>query len=327
MTAISLPIFTDIKFAEDGSTLLQQKYQNIALTIPDADIADSVIIDFRNRSTQDDATIEELLNSALVAYTTATNWTPYLLQTTFAPKRIDQSVLSLFGEKVIYTGNSHPEIHYESVTYDLTTGSALTTTDILTPGKMDDFTNLVIAALEAKITEIALYPDYQDTVLATLPNSENWYFTEHGLAFFFSPYEIAPYTSGIIVAEIPYAKLPGILLDAFFPAEKDSASGTLLASPFTVEAANTLTQSTELICQDAAKQIILHTDKHLTNLKIAVSDNYIDYTIFATAALTPGDGVVLHVPSNAALNIQYSSDGETIYQTLQIDTKGNIQLS
>lgn len=328
MVAISLPVFTNTRYADDGTAMVQQKYQDIALTIPDADVADSVIIDFLNRTNQNEATIEELYASAMMAYTNAANWSPYLLQTTYAPKRIDLGILSLFGENVIFTGNSHPETNYTAVTYDLTTGVSLTTADILVnSSSMHQLTNLVINTLESMRDETMLYDGYEETVKSALPYSQNWYFTEQGLVFFFSPYEIGPYASGVITAELPYEQLPEILQDAYFPAEKDTASGILLATPFNVDAANTLSQSTEIICQNAQHQIILQTDTSLADLKIIMTDDYSHHTIFATATLTPGDGVILHMSTDDSLHVQYTSNGTTIYNKLQVDSRGNISLS
>ena len=48
-------------------------------------------------------------------------------------------------------------------------------------------------------------------------SSASWYFSDTGMHFYFSPYEIAPYVVGEVDIEIPYAELRGILKEEYFP--------------------------------------------------------------------------------------------------------------
>ena len=322
MFAVALPVVTQEHTAEDGTVLLRSVYQNMELTVPDPEVADEVIIDFLNRIDPLTSESGALLEQAKSAYTPGTEFTPYLSQIVFTPMRLDQGVLSLMGEYVEYQGSAHPEVTAFTCTYDLTNGIALSIKDILAGDNDGQLLQAVLDSLSQQ--KDALYEGYEKTVETLLKDSENWYLSKTGLVYCFSPYEIGPYASGVITAEVPYGKLPGILKDAYFPAEKDTSSGSLDVMPFDVENVSTLTQIAEVICSENGQGGVLYTKGLLEDVRITSSQNH---TIFAAATLSPGDGIILHGAAADSYTVQYDCGNETITSTLAFTADGTPSLS
>ena len=219
--SVAMPVITDTTVAADGNILFKNIYQNMSLTLPDQDVADTVILDFLNRVDSANRHADTIQTSAKEDYVT-NDWTPYLCQVTYNPMRIDSGVLSLYGHYASYSGTPHPESDPLSVTYDLTTGNSLHLTDIFpNDTAINTLIDLIISSLDLQKTEKMLFDDYAITVKDRIQSNfqyENaWYFNSDGLCFYFSPYEIAPYASGIVTAHIAYEQLAGLMNDAYFP--------------------------------------------------------------------------------------------------------------
>ena len=327
MYAISLPIIREETADEHGNLLFIHTYRNISLVLPDQEVADKIIIDYLDR-TDTTATAQSMLSIAKEHHTEASaSALPYRLTTDLSPVRIDQSVLSLFGETTEYTGGAHSNETGCSVTYDMTTGNVITWEDILCQGaSSEDFSTLLLAALSESNT--VLFEGYEETVTEQFkngfPNSIGWYMDTLGLCCYFSPYEIGPYSSGIITARIPYEKLTGILSDAYFPKEQDTHSGKFNIIPFDEEALGDFTQITELTLTENGSMYILYADGAISNFSISqeiapYANSEYRYTcpIFATTTLTPGDAVVLKTDHLNSLSVTYTANGQTITKQLK----------
>ena len=325
MAAVSVPAITESATAEDGTLLFQYTYQNMSLILPDPDVAHKVILDFYNRVDKTKETADSILSTAKSAYASSENWVPYLCHVTYNPARIDHGVLSLFGTNVTFNGASHPERTCVSASYDLTTGDVLTLASIMAvDASIDTFCQLTLDELAAIEEEKYLYDGYEATVKSRFntdgSQDEAWYFTNTGLCFYFSPYEIAPYASGIITIEIPYEKLTNLLYDGYFPDELDTTTGRISAQYLKDADITQFTQTAELSINKEADMILLHTDTSVQNLRIesgswndAGTVFTPDYTAFAAYTLTPGDAVMIEctIPDSApSLRITYTTGGE-----------------
>ncbi len=334
LVAISVPVITETAKAADGAVIFNYLYQNMELTLPDADVARAVITDFMNRVDTTRYTAQNIHTAAETDYNGSNSWTPYLCQITYDPMRIDYGVLSLFGSYATYQGNGRPESSYLSVSYDMTTGNALSLSSVLAEGASNDtLYQLVIAALNSQKEEKYLDEGFEaiveDRFSGNIGDDQAWYFSQNGLCFYFSPYEIAPYASGVIVAEIPYAKLTGIVKDAYFPAERDAAKGTVMLESFNPADQDAFTQSTELITGKNGEQVLLYTSKAVYDVRIETGSwssngkNYTPlHTIFAAASLTPGDAVMVQSDwsEKPDLRLTYQTDNGTV--TVFIDKNG-----
>ena len=154
-------------------------------------------------------------------------------------------------------------------------------------------------------------------------DDESWYFSQTGLCFYFSPYEIAPYASGVIVAEVPYEQLTGILENAYFPEEIPAVKGTMLKAAFDASAQEEYESFWEISLEEGSPKILLHPDTTLYNVWLEIGNNdeeFIpEYTVFAASALQAKDAIVIthdNVASLSDLRISYTSNNKTVYQTI-----------
>lgn len=325
MAAISLPVVTESETAEDGTVVFNYTYQNISLIVPDPEVADKVIVDFLNRTDMHDSA-ESIRTAAIAAYKQAPSyWTPYLSQSVYTPTRIDQSVLSLFGSYVSYDGAAHGGQVSKAVNYDLLTGNVLSWEDILAENVThEDICRLVLEALAAQEEEKMLFEGYETIVQELfshgLQHNTDWYLSGNGLCYFFSPYDIGPFSSGTIVAEIPYSSLTGILDDAYFPAERDLATGDLQVHLFEEAKAENFSQFAEVVLEAGTDKILVSVDTSVYDLRLQTGTWSANGSVFnptatvlAACALTPGDAVMIEAPladEQTQLRLIYNN-GET----------------
>ena len=259
----------------------------------------------------------------------------------YNPTRIDPGILSLFGTQAGYYGSTHPETVYSAVNYDLVTGVPLTLGDILQDSaSINMLTGAVLAFLKEHAKELYLYEEYESTVLDHFASDNlqsSWYFTEEGLCFYFTPYEIAPYSIGVITATIPYDQLSGILCDAYFPAETDSAAGSLYPTLFNGEDLSKFTRFSELIQDCDGQKYLLQPKGSVRNVRIetgiwSATGSFFtpQHTIYAASALSEGDALMIQADLTTALptmRLSYETDSGITTLFITDDDKGNIQLS
>ncbi len=329
LVSVSLPAKTDLTYAENKTVLSAYTHQQLALIHSNQQAADKIIVDFLNRMDSYDASAATLTQSATADYTGQENWIPYSQSILYSPKRIDQNVLSLFGHQVTYSGGTHPQQACSSANYDMVTGDVLTLASILTGSeKAESVANLVILALQKQQAEKRLFTGFETLVKSSITadptHNEAWYFSNTGLCFYFAPYEIAPYTSGVITAEVPYEQLTGLLYNGCFPAEQDVFPGDVFAEKITGTLSSDLDlpykQIPEVILDQDGEQVLLHTDGVLQNVSIHVitgpdADNEESsngYTVFAAEYISPNDAIMLQCDLPAGrpnLVLRYVSEG------------------
>ena len=229
LVAVTLaPVLEEEKDA-DGASIFQHQYQNITLTIPDAPEAAQKMNEAMAQQIKEAAdSAAEIRQWAKQAYTgEGESWTPYTSQIIFTPVRLDSAVVSFSGVSWEYTGGIHPNRVLFSVNFHAETGDALALADVLNHTDMAEALYLkVMDRLEQFANDLdsdmTMFQDgYEETVKEhfNLDSSSSacWYFADSGMHFYFSPYEIAPYSVGDIDIEIPYEELQGVLKEAYFP--------------------------------------------------------------------------------------------------------------
>lgn len=317
LTAVTMTTITET--APDG-VQFEYSYPNIHLLLSDPAITDKVSLELLNRIDATRTAAKDVMDTAndqeLFFYTVRCN-----------PTRVDSGILSLFGSHTSYAGGMHPNSECVSVTYDLTTGDALLLTDVLTLDcTAADLSPLVVDALAALGEDTYLYSDYPTVVEERfgqdLSADTGWYLSNVGLCFYFSPYEVAPYATGTVTAEIPYEKLVGILLDSYFPIEKSGAVGTVEAELFGQTDPSQFEQFAEVVIDKEGEAILLHTEGLVYDVTIEYgawnSEGTVftpSATVFAAGSLTPYDGVLLQafIPDVMPnLRLTYTSEEGTI---------------
>ena len=325
MITVSVPVISSDTSASDGTVIFRAVTQNMQLVMQDPDVADRIIVDFLNRIDQVAATHEETVQQAKSAYLPSDSWVPYLSSITYAPQRIDQSVLSLYGNNVHYTGSAHAIVAPCAANYNVITGDVLTLGSIITDeNALAQLCDLTIQSLTDVKEEKYLYDGFEDMVRNRFGTDEsydeNWYFSTNGLCFYFDPYSIAPYSSGIVVAEIPYEALPGIIDDAFFPPEQEDHSGKIMIANATEVDMSQFARISEVVLKPEAPMYVVYTDTSVQNVRITMTDAELgnSYTVFAAQFLSTGDAVVVQTNANLfhRLDIIYQSDGQTVTMPL-----------
>ena len=320
MLALSMPIRNE-RDADGDVVICEHVYQEVNLILPEADIAERIISDFKTKASAGD-TAQQISQWATEAYTdTSENWNRYLCEVTYTPMRFDASVLSFFGTHAYYADVYMSDGFNKAVTYDVTTGLPVKLSTVLTKISRDELVQLVNDALANLGSDIALFDEYPDVVKqrfsGSLAQEEDWYFGNDGLYFFFSPYEIAPRSSGVISVCIPYEKLAGKMDDAYFPPEQEATDGIVEALEFNDTSVEQFSQYAEVILQEGGRKSLLFTNLSVTNVRIEVGHYDSDiftpqYTIFSTPILTPGDAVMLEYGENDidSIRLTYHSSGE-----------------
>ena len=339
MAAISLPVSINNEYTEDDILLYSYKCQTVSLIIPDSEIEHNVIIDLQTRLDSFNIVAQEIRDRAKNDYTGTKDWNNYFYEILYTPTRIDLSVLSLYGEITSWGGGAHPSKSCISSNYDMTTGDILTLGTILThEDKLDALCNLLIDEVADIKAEKYLYTDYSDIIRSRFAQNESynesWFFSGSGLCFHFSPYEIAPYSSGVITITIPYEKLTGIIEDRYFPAERDVANGTVRIVKEDEAGLTAFSQIAEVILDGTGEMLFIYTDRSVQDVSINIgttdtAGNFVkSFSIFATPILTPGDAVMLQNlwDPQETIELKYMSNNKEITKYIFCDTDSEIQI-
>lgn len=347
MSAVFMPLISESPVYKDDTLVYSSIYQEISLTIPDADCADEVILDLLSRIDEMRASDEELKLWAQEDYQGQEYWMPYSTEVIYSPVRIDEKVLSLYGTTFSYSGGVHPNYGCISANYDLATGKYLKLEDVLIDKVASDtLCQKIIDKLGEIAEEYYLYDDYIRTVderFGTLfdptwESTDDWYLSGEVLGIYFSPYEIAPYASGTIEVTFTYEELDGIIQPDYIPSDlPDGVPGTVEAVLAQDVDLDSFTQFAEATMDAEGEQVVLYTDGMVTNLTLEQGSWDMDgthfspkATVFAANTLTPGDAIMLQTMFSDTmphLRLRYTSGGEEhTYFLFQSGKDGSIIL-
>lgn len=321
--AIILPTLKETVTADDGTTLFTLSYQQTQLLLGNTILEERILGDLQSRNGSILSLAAEIEGQAQIDYPESELWSEYFIDISYAPTRLDSIVLSLFCNSASYSGGPHPSITTDSVTYDLETGNVLLLVDIIAQECTSEVLyQLVLQRLTEQ--ETVLYYDYADALAEYfskgLHNIQDWYFSRNGLCFHFSPYDIAPYSSGTIIAELPYDTLEGILKDKYFPSEIPTATGSVYAERYTEDTNERFSNIIDVTLCESGDEILLYSDAAVTDLRIEAGWRYEDNeqfiprsTVFAVNILNIGDGI--HLSSDlgdetTVLRIVYRANGK-----------------
>lgn len=322
VAAVTLTPTTEAEILPDGTVLFEYNYPTIHLSLPDGEMAETVMLDFLNRIDATGAEAQQVKEAAEEFYTGKTGWNTYFYNLTYSPMRIDAGLLSLYGMESSYSGGMHPNHNACAVNYDLTTGKALKLHHILTAdASADKLTSLICSVLAQKAD--ILFSDYalcvEDRFAGDFGADEQWYLSDNGLCFFFSPYEIAPYNAGTIIAELPYEALTGILLDDFFPHETVITKGTIRVQALEdLAGLNNYSNYSEITLDAEGTSVLITTNSLVYQVKVELGEWNADgtvftpySTVFAANAMNRDDAIILKASLSEGLpniRIQFTSE-------------------
>ena len=303
MQAVALPQINETTYADDGGTLFCLSLQQIQLLLHHTAAEEKISGELQKRTEALLTHAAQIETQAQADYPGNEYWSEYFIESSYDPTRLDQSVLSLFINTSSYSGGTHPSLETDSVTYDLQSGDVIFLDDLLTPDcTTERLYQLLLNRLENQAEE--LYYDYADALsdrfTESLHSIQNWYLSTTGLCFHFAPYDIAPYSSGTIIAELPYSTLSGILKERYFPTESTAATGSIYAETYIEDDSERFDRITDVaLCEDGS-QILLYSDATVTDLRIETGSRYSDFegstastTVFAASSLNVGEAIHL----------------------------------
>ncbi len=334
LSVAAITMITETERSE-GDILFEYNYPDVMLTLPNEAITNTVMLELLNRIDSTRTAAEDILGTAGSDYLS-------FYDVGYDPMRIDPNVLSLYGSQTSYAGGPHPTSECISVTYDLTNGNVLTLGDVLSPNcTAADLTPLVNDVLAKLSEETYLYSDYTATVEERFGQGfgtdQGWYLSNEGLCIYFSPYEIAPYSSGEIVATIPYEDLGGLMRDQFFPVEKSGGAGVVDAIEYNECSLVLYEQFYEVVIDEEGVAVLLTTDGLVYDFTLEYgswdSDGIVftpTSTVFAASSLSYCDGVVvrLYIPDVMPnLRLTYTTEEGTFQKYIfQSGKDGSILL-
>lgn len=319
LLSVSIPASTEVFTHDDGTEIFSYTAQHMQLIHPDEEVADRVILDFLNRvdAAREDA--KSILETAQNDVALAENWYPYFYQILYSPTRIDYGVLSLFGTQNSYSGAHHGSLSCVAANYDMTTGDVLTLGSIMhEDATKENFIEAITLKLQGFAEEYSLFEGFEEGVRDRLGGDENLYedffFTGSGLTFFFAPYEIAPYSSGVITIEIPYEELPGLIYDGYFPAEREQVNGKLLSGMFFDTDMEQFNNMAEVNLTTGESIFVVYPEGRVEDVRIIVPGddmNMPSYTVFAALEMSSNNAVILSLTQEEAekISIAYMTEG------------------
>ena len=303
LTAISMIPYSEAVRHKSGATLYSWSSQNISLVMNDYGVAQVITLDFTNRDDRIIQAAVEDLAAANTDYTGHEDWIPYFCDIRYTPTRLDQIILSLAGNELLYDGTHRSGESTFAFNYDMQTGMYLSLRDILNPDYSADLlVSCILEALSGKSED--LFEDYTYSISSMFDSNapiENWYFTENGLCFFFNPYEIAPQRKGVILAEIPYPQLVGILKDAYFPEEAVEYSGKLLMAEFDAAPTEDIPRYMEAVMDNGGNRYLIYVQGTVQNICVETGSwtkngTFVpENTVFFAEALTEDIALILEM--------------------------------
>jgi hypothetical protein len=212
--------------------------------------------------------------------------------------------------------------------------------DVLEPDcNSDTLYQLVLNSLADQAED--LYYDYADALgdrfTGELHSIKDWYFSRNGLCFHFAPYDIAPYSSGTIIAELPYGNLEGILKEKYLPLKAPLSTGSMYASGYTQEDHMRFSHIAAVPLCEEGVDVLLYSDASVTDVRLETgwrsSDNgqYISgATIFIASNMNIGDAICLTADfstEDTVYRLIYHASGKEYSAFITYEENGSVLLS
>lgn len=222
-------------------------------------------------------------------------------------QRVDENYVSVVAYSSVYLGGAHPDNAQAAMNFDLTTGSLLSLSSIFKSESKEYILGKLLYRLSEMESSFMLFDGYETTVREKFEQmpadmTQNWYLTNKGVVFFYNPFEISPYASGVVSVELSYSELVGYLRDDFVWPSRDQEDGNDLQISENTKSLRKADYENwiELSAGKGAEAVITVTGE-IRNLRIdlvqiagdaAVSSDL----LLAANRLTEQDAVVLSLP-------------------------------
>lgn len=207
--------------------------------------------------------------------------------------RCDTRVLSAVFDVSQDIGGIHADSTRTSRSYNADNGSLLTLADIAkNEEQLKTFIKNYVIGLAAgddyKEGGVSiLFDDFESTINDLVDAGANWYFSDGGLVFYANPYDIAPYSRGVLLFEIPYSALEEFIDEGFMPVEYQGDNGMLLADDGDKLDRSSLNILGTVTVDEDGQSVVLSAEETVYNVKIYTSGRM----LWQRNYLTTGEGV------------------------------------
>lgn len=207
--------------------------------------------------------------------------------------RCDTRVLSAVFDVSQDIGGIHADSTRTSRSYNADDGSLLTIADIAkNEEQLKTFIKNYVIGLAAgddyKEGGVSiLFDDFESTISDLVDAGANWYFSDGGLVFYANPYDIAPYSRGVLTFEIPYSALAEFIDESFMPVEYEGENGMLLADDGDKLDRSSLNILGTVTVDEDGQSVVLSAEETVYNVKIYTSGRM----LWQRNYLTTGEGV------------------------------------
>lgn len=219
-------------------------------------------------------------------------------------RRADSNVFSVLYKGTTYEGGVHGYYYYFGENYDTKSGELLELSDVVTD--FDAIPSLVEEQLN-QFWDPAYFYDDLDLGQYFKENRDNiaWTLDYHGITFFFNPYEIAPYASGIQVATVPFMEHPEVFAEKYVNGSESYGIQLNMETPFyfDVDANGSLD---ELIVLSEVTDDLIHV-KH----NIYLNGVWYDQSTFDNDDIMPEEESTIFTYEVFSPHLVYLADGRT----------------
>ena len=155
---------------------------------------------------------------------------PYAIQNQCCVRRADETAVSFLYSDYSYAGGVHGGTDVSSGNYDTGSGKEILLNDIVK--EKDGLVEALKKELVEKYGENTFFPEMPETLAKEVRQEDDlkltWVLEPQGVCFFFSPYEIGPYASGVLSVTLPYTSYGDLFTENYRPAEDAGASVEML---------------------------------------------------------------------------------------------------
>lgn len=247
--------------------------------------------------------------------------------------RCDTRVLSVVFDVSQDIGGIHADSTRTSRSYNADDGSLLTLADIAkNDEQLKTFIKNYVIGLAAgddyKEGGVSiLFDDFESTINDLVDAGANWYFSDNGLVFYANPYDIAPYSRGVLLFEIPYSALAEFIGESFMPVEYQGDNGMLLADDGDKLDRSSLNILGTVTVDEDGQSVVLSAEETLYNVKIYTSGRM----LWQRNYLTTGEGVEVksYIPDaqpSIAVSYELADGTEIVRGIFQSGKDGSILL-
>lgn len=247
--------------------------------------------------------------------------------------RCDTRALSIVFDVSQDIGGLHADFTRISRSYDSDSGTLLSLADIAkNEEQLKTFIKNYVIGLAAgdeykENGESILFDDFETAIGELVDAGSNWYLNDTGLVVYANPYDIAPYSSGVLLFEIPYSALEEFLSVELAPVDYEGENGMILAdNGFTVDRDSLKLLDTVTV--DAEGQsVVLSAEETVYNVRVYTESR----TLWQRNYLTSGEGVevISYIPDvmpNIAVRYELADGTEVVRGIYQSGKDGSILL-